>query len=1304
MGGENLDARNLGKKSRTGTQDWRGSSSTVQRIVERGDWLASTYFSGSLRFEDGKKSKFTVQASIGIVTHFFDSNPHLFGLLWTTLNSNSNFRHHHDFARAIKGHVLHWVSFYKLFLCALIDTSRPLDSRNEPILAELFTNSKLPLLRLRSTLLLDYLVDEYGQNLEFIRLDHFLRFCQIASTILVSDHFTSSKKDEVECLQLAFLIKNLAEILSSQSLVLEHRLLSQKSYQLVFQDLQYLGNFYSKEISENSLNIDRLIFHLQESFIEIYVDYYSKTLGRLDEMLKEFIEEKKGLERYDLEAQDEAHDQRIQISEEISGIQAEFSQSISFLISTYNFKSSRDIRRDLHSRSTIQELGNQIESNTTGSYEGSFLNALNKLKLITKSCQELTNSISKDQKSLYSIKGCSHSFDKHYGAAFQEYLISAESKLGFFLSRLRSIPKILERKVSMIRKIQAEEDASSGLESFSKVINDERKDIVCRRKKFGLIANESADIEKNIFGVCFSGGGIRSASFHLGFLEALSESGLLKHVDYISTVSGGGYVASAFLTHVKKHWEYHRDSSRNASEFDPDEFLRGVVDSTRNQMLRNPSFLANFDPVDPKDTSNGKFPILNPKKTFQSFYRVLDAVVSTIFLFLALPLTFLYGVITVVIFGIYFGIGTAALFRGCLIESYEESSLLLCINGPLGIYLIVKMGILLFLALYFLFTRPFKGTVVHPKYTGLSISNCMRYVLITTSIQLTMFLLTLTTRILADYPMMDNVVSGIILGLLFIILSAFAFRMLTILIMIYVIIILSIFSVWAAFSYHFVFGINAEGYESFFENIKWLILFLPVLTFFLKYIKGITQIYYSWRIRKSFYASSADLLLSEFSPGPPENPPYPYYICSASRNNIFSSDTSRTYGLFSLTPNFIGASEIRYVPTHSGVSLSKAVGLSAAVFSQSMGKYTLAQISLLGGFFSSGLGDWVIFENKPKSINLPFLGYVHYTSLVDLLLFIPAIMIFSIIILYERDAYNNDELARVIIIAAQFFVFLFGLFSFFGNVSKWFRPLLGSPAIQTLHQSLGAAYALDSETVREKDILGDILPSYKKLKRYFSLDTQKLHPPLVFVSDGGHFENLGLLELLRRRCAVILCGDDGMDPKGLCKSLYYVLSLAREERVDFVVPEGLNVSQIPLHRRIEEFSQSSEPFLHLKVIYPDDFESLSSKAPVEITTADLFYVKAKRNPDDREYGSWKLFQKGFWCQCCHEMSYADPKRLYGPSKDPRVSPSTFPFHSTAVQCFTRSLLQNYALLGANYSSTACQEILFQCSDRLRSDS
>ena len=44
--------------------------------------------------------------------------------------------------------------------------------------------------------------------------------------------------------------------------------------------------------------------------------------------------------------------------------------------------------------------------------------------------------------------------------------------------------------------------------------------------------------------LCLSGGGIRSATFALGVIQALARNGLLDKFDYLSTVSGGGYIGS----------------------------------------------------------------------------------------------------------------------------------------------------------------------------------------------------------------------------------------------------------------------------------------------------------------------------------------------------------------------------------------------------------------------------------------------------------------------------------------------------------------------------------------------------------------------------------------------------------------------------------------------------------------------------------------------------------------------------------------------------------------------------------------
>ncbi|MFN0054895.1 MAG: patatin-like phospholipase family protein [Planctomycetales bacterium] len=59
-------------------------------------------------------------------------------------------------------------------------------------------------------------------------------------------------------------------------------------------------------------------------------------------------------------------------------------------------------------------------------------------------------------------------------------------------------------------------------------------------------------LRENLFGLAFSGGGIRSATFNLGVLQRLAKNGLVKHVDYLSTVSGGGFIGSWLMAWIAR--------------------------------------------------------------------------------------------------------------------------------------------------------------------------------------------------------------------------------------------------------------------------------------------------------------------------------------------------------------------------------------------------------------------------------------------------------------------------------------------------------------------------------------------------------------------------------------------------------------------------------------------------------------------------------------------------------------------------------------------------------------------------------
>lgn len=117
------------------------------------------------------------------------------------------------------------------------------------------------------------------------------------------------------------------------------------------------------------------------------------------------------------------------------------------------------------------------------------------------------------------------------------------------------------QSANITTRSQASDDAP-GIVKLPQVIESELAEIVQRRQEAGLpLDRQDADSAKaqvrdQLVGLSLSGGGIRSASFSLGFLQTLYQTGLLRHIDYISSVSGGGYAAASLASEVM-HPETH---------------------------------------------------------------------------------------------------------------------------------------------------------------------------------------------------------------------------------------------------------------------------------------------------------------------------------------------------------------------------------------------------------------------------------------------------------------------------------------------------------------------------------------------------------------------------------------------------------------------------------------------------------------------------------------------------------------------------------------------------------------------------
>jgi Patatin-like phospholipase len=75
-------------------------------------------------------------------------------------------------------------------------------------------------------------------------------------------------------------------------------------------------------------------------------------------------------------------------------------------------------------------------------------------------------------------------------------------------------------------------------------------------------------------GIALSGGGIRSATFGLGVVQALARENLLKEFDYISSVSGGSYLASSLQFWWNGQYQ-NSSTSSGASGLGPNDFPYG---------------------------------------------------------------------------------------------------------------------------------------------------------------------------------------------------------------------------------------------------------------------------------------------------------------------------------------------------------------------------------------------------------------------------------------------------------------------------------------------------------------------------------------------------------------------------------------------------------------------------------------------------------------------------------------------------------------------------------------------------------
>lgn len=83
--------------------------------------------------------------------------------------------------------------------------------------------------------------------------------------------------------------------------------------------------------------------------------------------------------------------------------------------------------------------------------------------------------------------------------------------------------------------------------SFDEVWRAEQDWIRSRRRRMDIAEGDPAT---DSIGLALSGGGVRSATFNLGLIQGLTRANQLSRFDFLSTVSGGGYIGACLTWHL----------------------------------------------------------------------------------------------------------------------------------------------------------------------------------------------------------------------------------------------------------------------------------------------------------------------------------------------------------------------------------------------------------------------------------------------------------------------------------------------------------------------------------------------------------------------------------------------------------------------------------------------------------------------------------------------------------------------------------------------------------------------------------
>jgi len=118
-----------------------------------------------------------------------------------------------------------------------------------------------------------------------------------------------------------------------------------------------------------------------------------------------------------------------------------------------------------------------------------------------------------------------------------DYVKKLRDKMGLDSKAVDTELENVRQKISRQDEVKRHSEVKPNVRSWLyKLFNGESEDAPS--------LNIKASTQAGLVGLALSGGGVRSATFKLGLLQSLAKNKVLQYCDYLSTVSGGGYIGS----------------------------------------------------------------------------------------------------------------------------------------------------------------------------------------------------------------------------------------------------------------------------------------------------------------------------------------------------------------------------------------------------------------------------------------------------------------------------------------------------------------------------------------------------------------------------------------------------------------------------------------------------------------------------------------------------------------------------------------------------------------------------------------